>query len=189
MRLILKFLLLAMALFSFAALVAGTIWFHRDRTAMLASLCEAGLPNFSRPSVVEADVLGCVILGPRRRVSGVLLTGFEDSNLIESDLPPSPDGGDFTGGATWFTCNQVTGCDERLESQLRRRIPGVCAGLARVTAYGWVTETPGDYGHLGGYAREFYVDEVVAVGPPPPALVARMRSDWAEADLGECPLL
>jgi hypothetical protein len=189
MRSLLKFSLVGIMLLSLAAFVAGTIWFQRDRTAMLATLCEAGLPNFSRPRVVDADRLGCDILSTRRRVSGVLLTGFEASNLIENDLPASPEGGDFTGGATWFECNQVTGCDEKLGRQLRPRIPGVCAGLARITGYGWVTETPGNYGHLGGYAREFYVDEVVDVGPPPPALVARMRREEAEAGFGECPRL
>jgi len=56
-----------------------------------------------------------------------------------------------------------------------------------MVAYGWATETPGDYGHLGVYGREFLVDEVVAVGSPPPALVEDKRRRWSEAGIGDCP--
>lgn len=169
-----------------ATLLVGLGWFQRDRARILGALCEAGLPNLSRPSVVQASDLGCSIVGHRRRVTGVLLTGFEASSLIESDLPPSPKGGGFSG-STWFTCNQLKGCDKRLDNQLNQKIAGLCdTGLATVVAYGWATETSGHYGHLGVYAREFFVDEVVAVGPPPPDTVDRMRRRYAEAGAGQC---
>ena len=168
------------------ALVAGYAWYREDRTGMLASLCEAGLPNFSRPSIIDPDELGCTILGPRRRVAGVLLTGFEASSLIENNLPPPPAGGGFSNG-TWWECNQVRGCDEKVERQLDTRISGLChVSLASVVAYGWVTETPGHYGHLGVYARKFFVDEVETAGPPPPALVEEMLREWVQAGIGTC---
>lgn len=186
MKLILKFICIAALAIAVSAALAGTAWYYRDRTAFLSGLCQAGLPNFSRPASVRKSDLGCVILGPRQRVSGVLLTGFEASNLIESSLPPLPGKGDDTG-STWLTCNQQTGCDERLNAELRKRIPGLCGiGLSSVAAFGWVTEIPGNFGHMGVYSREFFVDRVVTVGPPPPALVKRMQRDWASVGLGEC---
>lgn len=118
---------------------------------------------------------------------GVLLTSFETSHLVRSNLPPLPKGDGFSGG-TWTTCNQVTGCDKRVDKQLAQRIPGLCnVGVASVATYGWVTQTPGRYGHLGLYARELYEDEVIAVGPPPDDLVEQMRSEWAKAGIGKCP--
>lgn len=153
---------------------------------MLTTLCEAGLSNFSRPSVVNANRLGCEILGPRRRVSGVLIAGFEVANLLGSDLPPPPKGSGLNGG-TWWTCNQVKGCDKKLDWQLAQPVPGVCdTGLATVVAYGWVTETPGEYGHLGVYAREFFVDEVERVEPPPPAIAEKMRQMWVKSGVRDC---
>lgn len=165
---------------------SGAIWYQQDRPGMLGALCKAGLPNFSRPSIIEADDLDCAILGARRRLKGVLLTSLEVANLVENDLPPPPAGGGFTGN-TWMTCSQVKGCDGRMNRQLDQKIAGLCgARLASFTAYGWATETPGHFGHLGVYAREFFVDEVVAVGPPPASLVEKMRRMWREADVGDC---
>lgn len=165
---------------------SGTVWYLRDRPGMLGALCKAGLPNFSRPATIRADDLGCTVLGPRRRLRGVLLTAFEASNVVEHDLPPPAEGGGFTG-STWLTCNQAKGCDERLDRQLDQKIAGLCdVRLASFTAYGWATESSGHFGHLGVYAREFFVDEVVDVGPPPAALVARMRRMWSQADVGDC---
>lgn len=170
-----------------ALILVALIWRDRDRTGMLNSLCEAGLPNFSRPGIVKADKLGCVILSARKHVSGVLLSGFEASNLIRSDLPPLPQKGDRPG-TTWWTCNQTKGCDHRLDNQLGQRITGLCGiGLAHVEAYGWATETPGSFGHLGSYSREFFVDEVVAVGPPPATEVKHMQGNWLKIGLDDCP--
>ena len=178
-------IVVALLMFGVAA-AAGAAWYRHDRAGMLTALCAAGLPNFSRPTVVKPRDLGCKILGPRRRVSGVLLTGFEASNLIESDLPDPAQGGGFTGN-TWWTPNQVKGGDERLDRQLAQPIGGLCqTGLASVVAYGWATETPGTYGHLGMYAREFFVDDVEKVGPPPAAVVQKMRRRWSEAGLRGC---
>lgn len=186
MRPIIKLICVGILAVVVSAALAGLTWYHRDRTAFLGSLCQAGLPNFSRPAVVRQSDLGCIILGPRQRVSGVLLTGFEASNLIENSLPSLPHKGGAPG-TTWLTCNQQTGCDEKLDKELSKQIPGLCGtGLASVVAFGWVTETPGEFGHLGLYSREFFVDQVVAVDPPPPALVKRMQREWASAGLDKC---
>src|SRR3712207_5432371 len=117
MRRLTRSILFVLLAASGATLLAGLAWYRQDRTGMLGALCEAGLLTRSRPSVVRASDLGCNILGRRRRVAGVLLTGFEASNLIDTDLPPPPPGGGFAGG-TWLTCNQVKGCDTRLDIQL-----------------------------------------------------------------------
>jgi hypothetical protein len=186
MRRLVRPILVALALIGVVSAIAGTVWYHQDRSGMLSFLCKAGLPNFSRPGVIRSEDLGCAIVGPRRRVQGVLLTGFEASHLVTTDLGPAPAGGGFTG-STWWTCNQQTGCDQRLGRQLREHAAGLCdTGLASVTAYGWATETPGHYGHLGVYAREFFVDEVVAVGPPPADLVERMRRERGPSEHMRC---
>jgi hypothetical protein len=186
MRRLVRPILFALALLCGVSAVGGYFWYRKDRSGMLAFLCKAGLPNFSRPAPINADDLGCGILSPRRRVEGVLLTGFEASNLVINDLGPAPEGGGFTG-STWWRCNQQRGCDQRLDRQLDEEIAGLCdTGLARVTAYGWATETPGHYGHLGVYSREFFVDEIVNVGPPPADLVAHMRRERNQPENASC---
>lgn len=160
------------------------LWYWRDRPQMLETLCEVGLPNFSRPDSVSQEDLGCVILAKKGRYTGFVETAFEHSFLISDDLPPS---GGVRPGNAWFTCNQVTGCHPRLKAQLARPVPGACrVGLASVTIDGWVTETPGGYGHLGMAEREFYADRLISVGPPPPAEVQGHQKIWARAGGGEC---
>lgn len=71
---------------------------------------------------------------------------------------------------------------------MSKSIAGLCGiGLAKVVAYGWPTETPGYYGHLGLYAREFFLDDAVEVGPPPAAIVENMRRRWAKEGISDCP--
>jgi hypothetical protein len=182
---------LGIALCSLAGLLAvaalgGAGWYVRDRTGMFETLCKAGLPNLSRPSVVSADELGCAILGPRQRVTGTLLTHFETSNFLIDNLGPAPTGGGFTGN-TWHTPNQSLPRNAALDRQLATPVPGLCGvRLARVTSDGWVTQTPGNFGHMGIYAREFYEDRVISVGPPRADLVARWKKQFAAAGLGSC---
>jgi hypothetical protein len=168
---------------------AGGIWFHQDRTGMLHTLCEAGLPNLSRPAVVRPNDLGCNILGPKRRVKGVLRTGFESSNFITDQLGRAPRGGGFTG-STWLTLNQTGTRDAQLDSAIDASAKATCgAGMVTIVADGWPTVTAGHYGHLGAYAREFYVDRILAVGAPPDSLIrdwneglrrARISKEWCQ---------
>ena len=163
------------------ALIAAGVWYRTNRVSMLGALCRAGFPNLSRPAVVRADDLGCAILGPRRKVSGILLTDFEVSSLIDSDLPPAASAGSITS-ATWWTCNQSKGCGAEFNRQLASPIPGLNGmHLVHVTAYGWATETPGRYGHLNAYAREFFEEETLKVGPPPSGVVERLRNQLARS--------
>lgn len=184
------FFLLAVSTAGLLTVGAGAIWLRQDRTGMLTTLCKAGLPNFSRPSVVDAEDLGCVILSPRHRVSGILHTGFETSVISSPDLRRTGDPGPH--GHAWYTCNQATDCDgpmdRRLERQLAQRYPGLCSeSIAQLTVEGWVTETPGGYGHLNAYPAEFYEDRVISVAPPPRAYLDQMRRDLVAAGLTECP--
>jgi hypothetical protein len=156
---------------------AAAVWYKQDRAGMLHSLCEAGLPNFSRPRVVRKDDLGCTILSQKTRVKGVLLTGFEASSLRSKVWGDDP---------AWHTCNQTTGCDKRVDAMLSRKISGVCVGLAEITTEGWVTVSPGRYGHLGLLKREFFEDRVIQVGPPPQDEVRRWQKAYAEAGITDC---
>ena len=182
------FLLLAISTAGLLAAGAGAIWLGQDRTGMLTALCKAGLPNFSRPSVVDPDDLGCVILSPRRRVSGILTAGFEVSEIISPDLrhPFDPK----ADGYAWYTCRPTVGCGAALEQMLDRQRGGRSRfhsyGMASVTVEGWVTETPGRYGHLGGYPAEFYVDQVVSVGPPPKAYLDELCREFGFVGTAEC---
>lgn len=156
------------------AICALLVAYYRDRNGILQRLCEAGFPNFSRPSYVRAIDLECKVLGPKRRISGILITGDEASNLLTSDLGP---------GTTWFLPNQTQPRSSALDKQLSTPVDGVCGtGMASVTVEGRATLSPGTYGHLGSYARTFYVEKVVSVGPPPTRIVREWQASFAQID-------
>jgi len=163
-----------------AAVATGTLWYRLDRPAALAAACRIGLPNFSRPKVIEAHEIGCHILGPKRRVRGVLVSAFEVSSLDSADLGTPPKGGGF--GGTWYSSTRSSKGSEALDRQLAKPIPGLCGiGFASVTVEGWATLSPGHYGHMGIYSREFFADRVIAVGPPPANLLDRVRAEYRKA--------
>jgi len=167
---------------------AGALWYRLDPPAAMAAACRIGLPNFSRPPQIEAHVLGCNILGPKRRVSGVLLSAFEASNFDSPELGPPPPGKGL--GTTWYSGTQTLARNAALDRQMATPIPGLCEiNLASVTVEGWATVSPGHYGHMGVYSRRFFADRVIAAGPPPPAFVARLRAEFAKGgfDPGDCP--
>lgn len=164
-------------------LMAGGVWYVRDRAGLLSTLCKAGLPNYSLPPVLHESDLGCTILGPKRRVSGVLYTSFENARFEPDELSSDSRGqGDRSG--TWYTPNQTAKRNAALDRQLGQRIPGVCTFMASVVVEGWTTVTPGRFGHLGMYGREFFEDRLLEVKPPPPTLVAQLRAQYAKASLG-----
>lgn len=148
--------------------------YTRDREGTLRQLCKAGFPNLSRPSYVRATDLQCKILGPKRRVSGILITGDEASNLLTNDLGP---------GTTWFLSNHTQSRSPALDKQLSTPVEGVCGtGMASVTVEGRATVSPGTYGHLGSYARTFFVEKVISVGPPPTRVVREWQAGFAEME-------
>jgi hypothetical protein len=176
----------AAALILAVAGISFTLWYHHDRPAMLGQLCRLGLPNFSRPAVVSARDLGCAVLGQRVRVRGILLTGFEAANFSSPDLGPPPKPGGFTG-STWYTLNQTAPRNLAVDRQLEQRLPGLCnTSLASLEVEGWATVSPGNFGHMGIYAREFFEDRVIAVGPPPREFVERLRRRFRRGGLMEC---
>lgn len=175
-----------------ALLLAGTAglgwaWYAWDRAGMLGALCEVGLPNLSRPATIDAEELGCTILGPRVLVKGVLLTGFETSSLVRSDLPEPKVGREPTTGNTWWDYRGDGKMTKVLGEELRRPRPGICnTGMATVTAYGWPSESAGRFGHLGLYARVFYADELVNVSPPSNDLILNYAKARATIGLPSC---
>ena len=133
-------------------------WYRLDRTAMVQAVCKAGLPNLSRPKQVDARELGCTVLGPRRRVSGFLESGFEHSRLIVGDR--------YRHEAPWLS--GTPGFMERGGDGLARVYGqgGEDCGLLRVmrvTVEGWTTVSKGRFGHLGMASREFYADRIVSL--------------------------
>ncbi|WP_156457693.1 hypothetical protein [Altererythrobacter sp. Root672] len=166
-----------------AVVLVGTamvLWYQIDRTTMLKSMCEVGLPNFSRPNEIDADRLGCAIVGPKRTFSGVLVTGFEASNFQSPDFPSVPGQQNSEDKRAWFNCPR-TGCGNEFDAQLGHNYvdcPGddslLHRGLASIEAEGWVTVSEGAFGHLGSYPREFFASRIVRVSPPP----QRMVDEW-----------
>jgi len=76
----------ALVLGLIVATVGGlAIWHQMDRVQFIQTLCEAGLPNLSRPSEVDAKYLGCTVLGPKRRVHGFAEGAFEHSAIVIGD--------------------------------------------------------------------------------------------------------
>lgn len=140
------------------------------RVAVVEGLCKAGLPNLSRPPEVDADKLGCAVLGRKQRVVGYVSSAFEHSTLFVGDrIELAADGFQFRNHSAWFS--RTRGLQERggtaLGRELDVRRPGLCGDrLAKVVVVGWMTVSPGEYGHLGGAKREFYAYRVVSASEP-----------------------
>lgn len=161
--------------------VGVLVWYQIDRPGVLRSMCEVGLPNLSRPSGVDADQLGCVILSPKGRYSGLLITGFEASNFSSPDFPPITSELGPDDDRAWFHCPS-SGCD-KLDVQLDKNYLRSCikddlfhTGFATIEVEGWVTESAGEFGHLGAYPREFFADKIIRVSPPPRDVI----DDWLD---------
>ena len=140
------------------------------RIAVMEGLCKAGLPNLSRPPEVDADKLGCAVLGRKHRVVGYVSSSFEHSTLYVGDrIELAADGFHFLNQSARFSGTR--GLRERGGAALRRELdvlrPGLCGDrLAKVVVEGWMTVSPGEYGHLGGAKREFYAYRVVSASDP-----------------------
>jgi len=150
--------------------VAGLAgWYAVDRTAMIGGLCRAGLPNLSRPHDVDARRLGCAVLGPKQRVTGILLGDFELSSLVMGDRLRFDQNDEVTNETAWFSATDglAERGGDRLREQMGRYVPGGCGmRIGSITVDGWMTESKGSYGHLGMAEREFWADRVVSIGPP-----------------------
>lgn len=164
-----------------AAAVGGlAVWHQVNRVHFTQTLCEAGLPNLSRPAVVDADDLECTVLGPKRRVSGFVETAFEHSVLVTGELYPAE-----SRPAPWFSLTE--GVMERGGAALRREldtpVPGLCGlRVAGIVADGWLTESPGRFGHLGIASQEFHAHRILEVHRPAAEDLAAFRRAQAERE-------
>lgn len=166
-----KKLLLASLLLTTLAIAVVRVDFALNpehRTAVFKGLCEAGLPNLSRPPEVPARHLGCAVLGPKQTVQGFVSTGFEASHLIMGDQVVTDQYG-FLNESAWLS--GTDGLEQRgeaaLDGVLSVRRPGLCGGrLAKVTLEGWMTVSPGGFGHLNLAEREFFAYRVISATAP-----------------------
>lgn len=159
----------------------GAAWYALDRTTMVEAVCRAGGPNLSRPRVVPGDQLGCVVLGPRQRLAGVLQTSFENATLFVGPMD-----GAFGADPVWFSTTDgfMGRGGGALRRQLDTPVGGTCGvRMASVTVEGWMTVSEGAFGHLGGWSKEFYANRVVASGPPPAESVAEIRQMAKDAGM------
>ncbi|WP_157096721.1 hypothetical protein [Tsuneonella dongtanensis] len=166
------------------------VWSKFDRTAAYSAICDAGLPNLSRPAEVKADDLGCVVLAPKAVYDGVLITGFEASNFSSANFPRNS-GSFFERDdlRAWFNC-PATGCGNALRKQLDNRYLDSCIldeldgiGFASIRVEGWVTLSADRFGHLGAYPKEFYASKILKVGPPPKSIIDRWIAGYRRAEL------
>lgn len=136
------------------------------RIVVIAGLCKVGLPNLSRPLEVDADDLGCAVLGPRRKVTGFLESGFELSRIVVGDRYYLNERG-FTNESAWFS--GTPGVMQRGGETLRRldheESEDCTLTVARVTVEGWMTVSKGGFGHLGLASREFYAYRILSAEP------------------------
>jgi hypothetical protein len=136
------------------------------RTGVFKGLCDAGLPNLSRPPEVDADSLGCAILGPKRTVTAFLELGFEHSHIIIGDRYEWDDLG-VTNEVAWFSDTpglRDRGGDALLKLHHDRR-DGCFVTVSRVSVEGWMTVSEGNFGHLGLASREFYAGRILSSKP------------------------
>lgn len=150
-----------------AAGLAG--WQAYDRVGMIQTLCEAGLPNLSRPPDVDARALDCAVLGKKQRLRGFVSTSFENATLMIGEQVELTPQGFFKNASAWYS--GTTGLSERgggsLGRELQKLHPGLCGlRVAKVEVEGWMTISPGQYGHLGGADREFYIYRIISAMTP-----------------------
>ncbi|MGQ7829276.1 hypothetical protein [Altererythrobacter sp. Z27] len=157
-------------------------WYWVDRPTMLHAACAIGLPNYSIPSELDQEDVGCAILTPKGRFKGILVTGFEASNFSSPDFPPVRSEFGPSDTRAWFHCPK-NGCGDQLDNQLDQDYLNGCikdslfhSGFATIEVDGWVTVSDGAFGHLNSYPRDFYASRIVNVGPPP----ANMIADWID---------
>lgn len=150
-----------------AAGLAG--WQAYDRVGMIQTLCKAGLPNLSRPREIDARALDCAVLGKKQRLRGFISTSFENATLTVGEHIELTPQGFYKNASAWYS--GTTGLSERGDGSLGREIeklhPGLCGlRVAKVEVEGWMTISPGQYGHLGLADREFYIYRVISATTP-----------------------
>lgn len=165
--------------------VAMIGWWYADRPSIARVICEAGLPNLTRPNDLAKDELGCTPLSERREISGLALSlsAFR-SNVFE----PYKGEKELLGGySAWLVClpgrcvDRLKKLDSILPRECGLRPDGVPWSWVRVE--GWVTLEDGQYGDLGLFRRKFYVDRIVEISSPPIEILRERESQLKEVGL------
>lgn len=172
--------------FALIVLLAGgaTIYFANNtphRIIMIQRLCEAGLPNLSRPPEVSAEQLGCAVLGPRLTVTGFAEFGFELSRLTLGDRYKM-DGGQVINERAW-----LEGTDSVLDRGWRPlmdhkewHFEECGTRVAKVTAEGWMTVSSGAFGHIDiEEPRAFFAYRIITSRPATTVELAGLRKAGA----------
>jgi hypothetical protein len=143
------------------AAFAATCWLVIDRPNALSAACKMGLPNLSRPSNVSADALGCIILSKRQRIEGTAILDHHGGSLHTGD-----------GGKPVALIPRENFNNDplyaRVQRESERAFQRYCVSAISMAAEGWIADTPGD--RWGD--RKFYIDHLIAVGPPAGKVVA-----------------
>lgn len=173
---------LFLGLFVAAAVAGLVIWHQMNRAHFVQTLCEAGLPNLSRPSGVEADSLGCGVLGPKRRVSGFLFGEYHGRMLVVGDAIRFDDHGAFANEVldmAGSTGRSRQGWDDLRD--MGKTLPEACfLTIWHVTMDGWSTETDGLFGYGGPPSRGFFADQLVSIEPVTSEQVAEVDARMRE---------
>jgi hypothetical protein len=139
------------------------------RPQALATACRLGLPNFSRPSSIPADVLKCQILGNLETIDGTVLSSDHGASIVP------------ISGAEPIALYMAQMSPD-LARQTARSWSRYCVQGARARLTGWRTQTPGSYGHLGYAKQLFFVESVGDVGMLPKSVTDGLKDrDWCRA--------
>lgn len=148
--------------------VTAYLMLHPERhVTVVEKLCEAGLPNLSRPP----ESLGCVVMGPRQRVTGFVEGGFEISYLVVGDHYRVDAQGDLENEQVWFESGPSPLWDP-LRMAREDMDPECLVTIVKVTVEGRMTLSKGGFGHLNMAPRAFYAERILAVEPAMPEAVA-----------------
>lgn len=158
-------------------------WWYADRPSIARVICEAGMPNLTRPNDLAKDELGCLPLSERREISGLTLSlSTFRSNLFE---PYEGEEKLLGGYSAWLVCLPGRCVDrmKMLDSLPPRECKLIPDGvpLSWMRIEGWVTLEDGQYGDLGLFRRKFYVDRIVEVSSPPIELLRERDTQLKES--------
>lgn len=143
--------------------VAMAFWWLLPAPVVTA-LCEAGLPNLSKPDRLGADAVHCLALGPRETLSGTIANSDHGSSLgIASAGKPI---------ALFFSEGSPA-----IARESRRSWQRYCIDGATVTISGWRTRSGGPFGEMGFADEQFFVDTVEHVAPLPAEWIAQAGPD------------
>lgn len=149
-----------------AVMLAGSILATASnpslRVSAIETLCEMGLPNLSRPPELDAEELGCTVLGPLRTERGFHEGAFEHSMLVVGDRYRRAADGAYANETAWF--ESAPGIEDIGAHFRPPPAPEHCfMYVSGIAVEGWMTLSEGGYGHLNGYSRAFYARRIIGM--------------------------